>query len=343
METPTGRDDVDRLSVVTSTLIEIATSALDTPAVLRLLLERTAALTGATGSAIELLSEGEMVVHVGSGPIAAHVGLSSRMERSLSGSAVRTGTILRCHDVSKDVRVDPMLYQRLGASSVIVAPIFGKGGIVGTLDAMSAELEQFGDDDVQIMQIMAGLAGVVLARMEVDGSERSGRVALVARQALQDGLTELPNRALFIDRLEQSIRLAKRQENSLAVLLIDLASFQQINDRLGRAAGDEILREIARRLRGTLRASDTVARTEGDTFSVLLPGANAIGAVGTAKKIQRTLSSPYAAGGEEVSLDFRTGVVVYPEHGQDGETLLEHADAALSAARHSAGDYALYV
>src|SRR5207248_10783657 len=109
-----------------------------------------------------------------------------------------------------------------------------------------------------------------LIGMIEDVTDRKAQEAAIAHQAMHDALTDLPNRALLADRLHQAIRVAKRERHHLALLMMDLDHFKEVNDTFGHQAGDVLLRDVASRLRGELRGSDTVARLGGDEFALLL-------------------------------------------------------------------------
>jgi diguanylate cyclase (GGDEF)-like protein len=164
----------------------------------------------------------------------------------------------------------------------------------------------------------------------------------ILRLAYRDVLTDLPNRALFNDRLQVAIQYTKRIQSSLAVLLMDLNRFKTINDTLGHHMGDQVLQNVGRRLSGLTRKSDTTARLGGDEFAVLLNNTTVEQAKDVAEKIARTLEAPIVIGSH--SLDVRTsiGVAACPEHADDAETLMRHADAAMYAAKRSNADYAVY-
>ena len=153
--------------------------------------------------------------------------------------------------------------------------------------------------------------------------------------ALHDHLTGLPNRVLLEDRMEQAERRAARQPGyRFAILLLDLDGFKAVNDSLGHAAGDVLLVEVARRLTGLLRKSDTVARLGGDEFVVLLDGASAFETV--IENITAAISAPFFLDGERVAVGCSIGVAVSGEGGADPDHLLREADAAMYKAK-SAG------
>lgn len=148
--------------------------------------------------------------------------------------------------------------------------------------------------------------------------------------AYHDGLTGLPNRSLFSKLLNQSISLAQRNHKKLAVLFLDLDHFKHINDTLGHDAGDQLLQEVAERLKSCLRDSDTVARLGGDEFVVMLPQLDESAYVLTvAKKIVATVAKPFTLSGQEFGVTASIGISTYPDDGLDEQTLTKNADIAM--------------
>lgn len=156
--------------------------------------------------------------------------------------------------------------------------------------------------------------------------------------ALHDALTGLPNRTLLEDRLEQALSRAQRTGHAFALMFVDLDKFKSVNDTYGHRVGDELLQTIARRLSGCVRKSDTVARTGGDEFVVLLAeiaareDAARIGA-----KLLEELSKPVILGGREIGISCSIGISLYPEDGRDGVSLLGNADLAMYHAKRTTG------
>lgn len=148
--------------------------------------------------------------------------------------------------------------------------------------------------------------------------------------AQHDFLTELPNRMLLNDRLTQAIALAHRHGKPLALLFLDVDHFKRINDSLGHASGDELLKSIARRLVACVRSSDTVSRQGGDEFVILLSEvARAQDAASTAAKIHTAVSRPHLIDGQDLHVTVSMGIGVYPADGADADTLMKNADLAL--------------
>ncbi|HLY63985.1 MAG TPA: EAL domain-containing protein [Chloroflexota bacterium] len=178
--------------------------------------------------------------------------------------------------------------------------------------------------------------------MLTDVTERRQAEEALKRQALHDGLTDLPNRTLLEDRLAQALKLAERHESSGGLLLLDLDRFKEVNDGLGHFAGDELLRQIGPRLRAALRQSDTVARWGGDEFMILLPDARHIDAASVAAKLLEALEAPFQVGRHSIRIGASAGVVMFPEDGADVETLIRRADLAMYRAKRDGGGWALY-
>ncbi len=153
--------------------------------------------------------------------------------------------------------------------------------------------------------------------------------------AYYDALTNLPNRAMFKDRLEQEILLAQRSKNRLALFFLDLDNFKNINDTLGHWAGDSLLQIVAARIQGRLRKSDTVARLSGDEFTVILPGLTSIvSATELAQHIIDVIASPVQLKEHTVYVGVSIGIAVFPDDGDDFHTLTRHADTAMYASKN---------
>lgn len=152
----------------------------------------------------------------------------------------------------------------------------------------------------------------------------------LAHMAQHDALTDLPNRNLLYDRLAQAIALAHRQGKKFAVMFLDLDRFKHINDSLGHAVGDQLLESVAKRLMEGLRESDTVCRQGGDEFVLVLTDVEHAEDVGhSAQKILAALTVPYSIDQHEVRITVSIGISIYPDDGQDADTLIQNADTAM--------------
>lgn len=151
-----------------------------------------------------------------------------------------------------------------------------------------------------------------------------------------DVLTDLPNRTLFRDRLQQAFATAKREKTRMALMFIDLDEFKPINDTHGHNVGDMLLKEVATRIQDCMRGTDTVARIGGDEFIVLLPAIEAEqDAMIVAEKIRQALNQPFELAGESLRISSSTGIAVYPEHGSEEKLLVKNADTAMYYAKEN--------
>ena len=152
--------------------------------------------------------------------------------------------------------------------------------------------------------------------------------------AHHDMLTGLPNRLLFAAQLAQSLQRAHRQGQQIALLFLDLDRFKSVNDTLGHAAGDELLRVVAARLRAAVRAEDTVARLGGDEFTVVLEEvAGAAAAAATARKLHDAIAAPMELQGRTITVSAAIGIALFPAHGSDADALMRAADVAMYRAK----------
>jgi diguanylate cyclase (GGDEF)-like protein/PAS domain S-box-containing protein len=194
------------------------------------------------------------------------------------------------------------------------------------------------DGDVRVMRIAVegeldpdGVPARITGTVQ-DITEQRSLEEQLKRQALEDALTRLPNRTLFVDRLDHALLRRGGTGEGLSLLFIDLDDFKTVNDSLGHGAGDEILLGVARRLRATLRPSDTAARFGGDEFAVLLEGTTESRAAVAAERLLGVLQKPFQIQGREVVVRASVGIAVAGE-GVDAEQLLRNADAAMYAAK----------
>lgn len=227
-----------------------------------------------------------------------------------------------------------------GAADVSSA---GTGEILGSFEIYLpyAPIAAAIASDTRELQIMlaVGLALLYLAvfRLVLGASRKLRRQAEEnVHQALHDGLTGLANRALFNDRVDRALALAKRDGTDIALMIVDLDRFKEINDTLGHHHGDELLVQVGRRLSERLRWSDSVARLGGDEFAILLPRITSVDdARLVALEIHRLLEEPFPIAGMELDVHGSVGVAVSPHHGDDPATLLQHADIAMYVAKRS--------
>lgn len=167
-----------------------------------------------------------------------------------------------------------------------------------------------------------------------DLSERLKLEEKIRHQAFHDALTGLPNRLLFQERLEKSLAAAKRTQKLLATIFLDLDGFKKINDTLGHDVGDLLLQVVAQRLLVSVRSSDTVARMGGDEFTIILTEMDKIeDAEAVAQKVLETVGKPFILNGHAIQVTTSIGISLYPQNGQDVQTLMKQADIAMYVAK----------
>lgn len=191
-------------------------------------------------------------------------------------------------------------------------------------------------------RIVVSGAGEVLSIVR-DITDRKSQAAALEYQALHDTLTDLPNRTLVLDRLNQAIHAADRENRPLALLLMDLDRFKEVNDALGHHHGDLLLKQVGPRVLSVLRESDTIARLGGDEFAVLLPATDLIGATVGARKILEALARSFVVEGFFLDIGASIGIALFPEHGEDVDMLMRRADVAMYQAKQSGTGFAVYL
>jgi diguanylate cyclase (GGDEF)-like protein len=183
---------------------------------------------------------------------------------------------------------------------------------------------------------------VALSRSDASATGARRAIAQLQHEARYDRLTELPNRWLVHDRLGEAVEAAAASGGSAALLLLDLDRFKDVNDTFGHQYGDLLLCRVAERIPSVLRNGDTVGRLGGDEFAVVLPNGDAEMASAVAARLVSELEEPVEVEGQVLEVGATTGIVVFPEHGDDADTLLRHADVAMYAAKDAHKDVLVY-
>lgn len=189
--------------------------------------------------------------------------------------------------------------------------------------------------------LLAAIAGVLIAIIVVRQVMRQAKV--LEHQASFDSLTGLPNRTFFTDQIKRQLdgRFGE-MPSAFAVLFIDLDRFKDVNDTLGHNVGDLLLKEVARELHASLREGDIVARLGGDEFAVLLPRSERPQAEEIARRMLQALNQRFVIEGSSVDVDASIGIACFPEHGSTSQLLMQHADVAMYAAKHSNAGFTVY-
>jgi len=187
------------------------------------------------------------------------------------------------------------------------------------------------------IQVNDELVGIVASYTDISKQKELERE--IKHMATHDVLTGLPNRRLFNERIQLEMAHAERNDQRLGVLWLDLDNFKEVNDTYGHSTGDILLQKIAQRLTGVLRKSDTVARMGGDEFIILLPEMDKIGAAQiTADRVLEVMNKPFLCDTHSISISFSIGISIYPDHGQDIDTITKSADRAMYQAKEKGGN-----
>lgn len=191
--------------------------------------------------------------------------------------------------------------------------------------------------------LLGGLATALTIIMAAYVSKRVTKQAhTLEHQAMYDELTDLPNRTLFQDRLQQAIRNSQRTGRSFAIILMDLDRFKEVNDTLGHDVGDLLLKEVGRRLKEAVRSADTVARLGGDEYIIILENLSEQYVETVAEKIRKALDQTFVLDSEVVDISASLGIARFPDHGDDAVTLIRRADMAMYAAKREHRGFAIY-
>ncbi|MFG6431538.1 diguanylate cyclase domain-containing protein [Roseateles sp. LYH14W] len=311
----------EKLLEVIAIQTEVTRLGLDLGGVMNLVVQRTLSLVGADGGVVELAEGEDMVYRAAAGMGSGAVGLRLRRGASLSGLCVRDGRALRCDDALTDPRTDRAACERLGVRSMVVVPLRHGGETVGVLKALSARVAHFDERHVVLLDMLSEQVGAAMYFASRYAPHE------LFHKATHDGLTDLPNRSLFLDRVRSSLAQAVRDGKPLAVLMLDMDGLKPINDRFGHRTGDAALQEFSRRLSAGVRQSDTAARLGGDEFGVLLrPLAAEGGLEATLGRLAQQINGSFEFEGRLLRVAASVGAACFPEDGADAAQLIELAD-----------------
>ena len=241
-------------------------------------------------------------------------------------------------------QADPRITQHYSGRGVAHAMIalLGGGGGTATMIVVGRDRSPFSSDEIRMFEQLARQARLSFERSRL--VERLRREAgLKEHQALHDALTNLPNRLHFSIVVEESLRKARERDGRVAVLLVDLDRFKEVNDTLGHQRGDVLLQEMALRLSDEVGGDEHVARLGGDEFGILLRDVSGIAeAVDWAQRIGKVLHRPFVNEGLAIQVSGSIGIAMAPEHGTDGTTLLRRADVAMYEAKSVGASFEVY-
>jgi diguanylate cyclase (GGDEF)-like protein len=246
---------------------------------------------------------------------------------------------------SKLVPVRPGgLVETLEFKSYVALPLLSADGHIGYVMCGDVNAPRMWARHDEVLARQLALEGaLVIDSARLRESERA-QLADMERQAFHDRLTGMPNRALLAERMEEGLAKAGSGDAALALLVLDLDDFKQVNDTMGHYCGDLLLQKVGALLKGLARATDTVARLGGDEFAVLLvgPGPIAGTAVAVAERIYQQLQEPLWLADLSVQAGTSVGIALFPDHGRDATTLLRHADTAMYEAKRNGNGPVVY-
>ena len=251
-----------------------------------------------------------------------------------TGTAIRENKPFWCQDFLHDPATTLWHERgaRFGWGASAALPLKRNGVAIGAFTLYAHELDAFDEAARNLLVEMAIDISYALDNFarEAERKRAEERIQLLAHF---DQLTGLPNRALFNDRIKYAISSAQRSNKQLAVLFLDLDHFKNINDTLGHSIGDALLMQLAIRLKSVVREQDTVSRQGGDEFILVLPDADADGAAHVAEKLLRAVADPYQIEQHELNVTSSIGVAIYPDDGEDFESLYKSVDVAMYRAK----------
>lgn len=320
----------EKLKEIIAIQSQIARLGFDLGGVMHLVAQRTLRLVDAEGAVIELAEGDEMVYRAAAGTAAGSLGVRIGRDGSLSGLCVQQGQVLLCEDSETDPRVNREACRRVGLRSMAVLPLVHDGDCVGVLKAMSGKPAALDQGDAELLALL----GEAVAAAMFHAARQAANDLF--HLATHDPLTNLPNRALFADRLKSAVGSAHRLDMAVGVLMVDVDDLKPVNDQFGHAAGDALLREFASRLSKCARGSDTLARIGGDEFAaVLVPLRHGDSIHGAIARFQGALALPFRFRDQQIPLRASFGGAVALAEAGDPNELLDLADRRMYEAKRA--------
>jgi diguanylate cyclase (GGDEF)-like protein len=288
---------------------------------------------------------------------AAGVGVTSEVNNALSASLVGkiasespvwralervTGPSL-VEDATRSVIRPGGFVQSMSLISYVAIPLLSTSGLLGVaICGESSRRRAWTPKEGDLARQFALEGALIIEAARLRATERA-QLAHITHLAFHDGLTGVPNRRLLMDRLEDALASATRNQTKVALLLLDLNGFKQVNDSLGHECGDALLREVAQRLRSSQSAEDTIARLGGDEFAILLSGDSSVEkAQAAAASVEAVLSTPVNLNRIPVDAIASIGIALCPDHATTPADLMQRADIAMYAAKRSRSGPVVY-
>jgi len=261
---------------------------------------------------------------------------SRAVGRGMSGSAIEEKKAMIANDIQNDPRTQMKEQcKERGIGSLVMLPLVVQGEGIGVLALYAREIGFFDDEEMKLLLELAGDISFAL-----DHIEKEERIEYLA---YYDSLTDLANRSLFHERLVQYVNAAQSEKSKLAVAVVDVDRFKTINDTLGRQAGDELLRQIARRIEGHA-GPIRMARISADRFAIVRTGVSSESEVARLAELWLAdcFGPPYGVSGTDLRVSAKAGVALFPNDGADADALFQNAEAALKKAKATGERYLFY-
>jgi diguanylate cyclase (GGDEF)-like protein len=299
----------------------LAGLGLDLSSIMALITEETMPLLGAEGAAIELLEDNFMVYRATAGIAQVHLGLKIPAHESLSGLCALSAKSQYCADTQSDPRVNQLACRTIGIQSMLLVPLLHSQQVVGVLKVMSQRPDAFDAEDLQILELISEQTGAAMYF-----ATRFSTCSL-AYQATHDAMTRLANRSLFMEKLRSIFAEAEKYRRQFAVLIIDMDDLKTANDTHGHLFGDELLTELANRIRHATQPSDLLARLGGDEFAVIAKDVQAPATLlSLIARLNRYIAPAFESTKFQYQLKASIGGACYPADGDTLELLLDTAD-----------------
>jgi len=327
------RQRSERLNRGCNHVLEMLAKNESAEAMFSVLAETVAGFRSTWLCAVHVIEDGRLMLKASSGlkePMANHIrSIPLDSPDAIESTALADGKLALLQDLGEGHKPWRELIRAHGPQSAWSAPFFADGSTpLGTLTVYTLLRDEPTPAATQMLEMSCQMAALVMERRRLQSQ--------LIEHAYHDSLTGLPNRRLGEDRLSSSTSRALRSNHKTAVLWIDLNKFKQVNDQYGHPAGDEVLRQTARRLSGRLRASDTLARMGGDEFMIILENIKERQiAEATAIDLLDVLSAPMQIEDLELNITASVGISMFPEDGNTVDSLAQHADRAMYAAKFS--------
>lgn len=338
-----SKENNTHLNQIIKTQAKLAEADFNFDAFMQLVVEQMQSLTPATGVVVELVEGDEMVYRAAIGTVVDYVGFRLKIQNSISGLCVLNNEVLRSDDTEKDSRVNVEACRKVGARSLVVAPLIYEGNPVGVLKILSINANSFLEKDVQTLQLMAGFIAAGVAHQLF--YEKNAKLLKERTEALielhnakdkleylahHDPLTNLVNRRFFQDKLITAMKKVKKMQSLLALMYLDIDHFKHINDSLGHDTGDELLKTFSSRLKECVYDKNIIARLGGDEFVILLEEvSNANEAILLAKNIIRKINEKIQLNHNNLNITTSIGITFYRGDTIAPDELIKQADDAL--------------